>query len=195
VSIKFLRLFSFGGLYVRAIGFENDHVKHDGEGLHYHHAHAAMVMTFEAKDAQHGALKDFKMKTTRTSPDRWTRRIMMSSICVANPQQEKIRYIWILRSSLKYSFQRIKRQGNRRFLQVDMAQSPMVAHAEILDSKQCLCKTTIAPSFGLRLRQMRTRCKDNFINFSIELYFGICSILYAGVNPRRRVSNKAMTTR
>jgi hypothetical protein len=49
VSINFLRLISFGGLYVRAIGFGNDHVKHDGEGFHYLHAHAVMVMIFEAK--------------------------------------------------------------------------------------------------------------------------------------------------
>jgi hypothetical protein len=76
-----------------------------------------------------------------------------------------------------------------------MAKSPMVAHAEILDSKQCWSETAIAPSFGLRLRRMSTGCKGNFINFSIELYFCICSFLDAGVNPRRRDSNKAMTTR
>jgi hypothetical protein len=40
---------SFGGLLVRAIGFENDHIKHDGEGFHYHNAYIAMVMIFEAK--------------------------------------------------------------------------------------------------------------------------------------------------
>jgi hypothetical protein len=45
----FLRLISFGGLYVQAIGFGNDHVKRDGEGFHYCHAHAAMVIIFEAK--------------------------------------------------------------------------------------------------------------------------------------------------
>jgi hypothetical protein len=28
-----------------------------------------------------------------------------------------------------------------------MAESPMVAHAEILDSKQCWSETAIAPSF------------------------------------------------
>jgi hypothetical protein len=39
----------FGGLFVQAIGFRDDHVKHDGEGFHYHHAHAAMLMIFEAK--------------------------------------------------------------------------------------------------------------------------------------------------
>jgi hypothetical protein len=53
------------------------------------------------------------------------------------PQQKTIRYIWIFRSSMKSTFQRIKHQGNRMFLQADMAESPMVAHAEILDSKQC----------------------------------------------------------
>jgi hypothetical protein len=152
-------------------------------------------MTFEAKDARHGALKDFKMNTTRTSLDRWTKRIMMSSRCLAQPQQETIGYIWIFRSSMKSTCQRIKQGGNRRFLQVDMAESPMVARAEILDSKQCWSETAIAPPSGLRLRRMSTRWKGNFINFSIELYFVICSVLDAGVNPRRRVSNKAMTTR
>jgi hypothetical protein len=49
VLIKFLRLISFGGLYVQAIDFGNNHVKHDGEGFHYHHAHAAMLMIFLAK--------------------------------------------------------------------------------------------------------------------------------------------------
>jgi len=33
---------------------------------------------------------------------------------------------------------------------------------------------------------MTTRWKGNFINFSIELYFCICSILDARENPRRR---------
>jgi hypothetical protein len=43
-----------------------------------------------------------------------------------------------------------------------MAKSPMVAHAEILDGKQCWSETAIAPSFGLRLRRMSTRWKGNF---------------------------------
>jgi hypothetical protein len=46
VSIKFLRLISFGGLFVQAIGFGNDHVKRDGEGFHYHQYHAVMVLIF-----------------------------------------------------------------------------------------------------------------------------------------------------
>jgi hypothetical protein len=122
-------------------------------------------------------------------------RIMMSLWYLHEPQQKTIRYICIFRSSMKSTLQRIKRQDNWRFLQADMAESPMVAHAEILDSKQCWSETAIAPSFGLRLRRMSTRWKGNFINFLIELYFGICSVLYAGVNPWRRGSNKAMTTR
>jgi hypothetical protein len=48
---------SFGGLFVQAIGFGNDHVKRDGEGFHYHPYHAVMIMIFEAMDACHGALK------------------------------------------------------------------------------------------------------------------------------------------
>jgi hypothetical protein len=135
------------------------------------------------------------MKTTRTSPDRWTKTIMMSSRCLAQPQHKTIGHIWIFRSCMKSMFQRIKRQGNQRILQADMAESPKVARAEILDSKQCWSETAIAPSFGLQLRQMSTRWKDNFIKFSIELYFGMCSVLYSGLNPRIRVSNKVMTTK
>ena len=36
---------------------------------------------------------------------------------------------------------------------------------------------------------MTTCWKGNFINFSIELYFGICSILYTGENPRQEQHN------
>jgi hypothetical protein len=41
-------------------------------------------------------------------------------------------------------------------------------------------KTATTPSFGLRLRWMSTRGKGNFIKFSIEQYFGICSVMYTG---------------
>jgi hypothetical protein len=122
-------------------------------------------------------------------------RMTISSRYLHEPQQKTIRYIWIFRSCIKSTLQRIKQQGNRRFLRADMAESPMVVHAEILDSKQCWSETAIAPSFGLRFRWMSTRWKGNFINFSIDLYFCVCSVLDAGVNPRRRGSNKAMTTR
>jgi hypothetical protein len=40
---------SFGGLFVQAIGFGNNHVKRYREGFHYHQYHAAMVVIFEAK--------------------------------------------------------------------------------------------------------------------------------------------------
>jgi hypothetical protein len=33
---------------------------------------------------------------------------------------------------------------------------------------------------------MSTRWKDNFINFSIELYFGICSVLYGKSTKKRQ---------
>jgi hypothetical protein len=64
---------SFGGLFVRATGFGNDHTKKDGEGFHNHHGHAAMVMIFEAKKCVAWCPKRLKMKTTRTSPGRWTK--------------------------------------------------------------------------------------------------------------------------
>jgi hypothetical protein len=41
---------------------------------------------------------------------------------------------------------------------------------------------------------MSTYWKVNFIKFSIEKYFGICSIIYIGENPRRRGSNNTMRT-
>jgi hypothetical protein len=146
-------------------------------------------------DAWHGALKKLQDEDHTYISGSMDKRIMMSSRCLAKPQQETIRYIWIFRSSMKSTFQWIKWGGNQRFLQVDMAESPMVARAQILDSKQCWSETAIAPPSGLRLRRMSTRWKGNFFNFPIELYFGICSVLYEGVNPRRRSRNKAMTTK
>jgi hypothetical protein len=90
-------------------------------------------------------------------------RTMMSSRCLAQPEHKTIGYIWFLRSSMKSMFQQIKQQGNRRFLQADMAES----RAEILNSKQCWSEKAITPSFGLRLRRMSARWKGKFINFSI----------------------------
>jgi hypothetical protein len=137
VSIKFLRLISFGGLFVQAIGFRCDHAKHDVEGFHYHHAHAAIVMIFEAKGCVAWCPKRLQDEDHTHIPGLMDERITMSSRCAHEPQQKTVRYIWIFRSSMKSMFRRIKRQGNRRILQADMAESPMVAHAEILDSKQC----------------------------------------------------------
>jgi hypothetical protein len=36
---------------------------------------------------------------------------MMSSRCLAQPQQKTIGYVWIFRSSMKSTFQRIKRKA------------------------------------------------------------------------------------
>jgi hypothetical protein len=154
-----------------------------------------MVMIFEAKGCVTWCPKRHQYEDHTHISGSMDQRIMMSSRCLHEPQQKTIRYIWIFRGCMKSTLQRIKRQGNRRFLEADMAQSPMVAHAEILDSNQCWSETAIAPSFRLRLRRMSNRWKGNFINFSIELYFGICFVLDVGVNPRRRGSNKAMMTR
>jgi hypothetical protein len=122
------------------------------------------------------------------------KRTTMSSTCLQEPQQKTIEYIWIFRSPMKSTFKRIKRQGNRRLLQADMAEPPKVACAETLGSKQSWSETAIAPSFGLWSRRMSTHWNGNFINTSIELYFGICSVLDAGVNPWiRGISNAMMT--
>jgi hypothetical protein len=127
---------SFGGLLVRVIGFEDDHVKRDGEGFNYHQAHAAMVMIFEAKGCVAWCPKRLQDKD-HTYISGLMERITISSRCLHEPQQRTIIYIWIFRSPMKYTFQRIKRQSSRRFLQVDMVETPKVARAEILNNKQC----------------------------------------------------------
>jgi hypothetical protein len=93
VSIKFLRLISFGVLYVRAIGFGNDHVKHDGEGFHYHHAPAAMVMTFEAKGCVAWCPKRLQDEDHTYISGSMDERIMMSSRCLVQSLQKTIGYI------------------------------------------------------------------------------------------------------
>jgi hypothetical protein len=89
---------SFGGLFVQAIGFGNDHVKHDGEGFHYQHAHAAMVMIFEAKGCATWCPKRLQDEDHTYISGSMDERIMMSSRCLHEPQQKTIRYIWIFRS-------------------------------------------------------------------------------------------------
>jgi hypothetical protein len=56
----------------------------------------------------------------------------------------------------------------------------------VLDRTQHWSKTDIAPLFELRFRWMTTRWKGNFINFSIELYLDICSVLDRGENPWKK---------
>jgi hypothetical protein len=85
VSIKFLRLISFGGLYVQAIEFRNDHVKNDEEGFHYHHSHEAMVMIFEAKGCVAWCPKRLQDEDHTYISGSIDKRIMMSSRCFAQP--------------------------------------------------------------------------------------------------------------
>jgi hypothetical protein len=91
---------------------------------------------------------------------------------------------------MKLHFQRIKNQVNRSFLQAGMAELPKVERSEIFwTACKSGNKTAIAPSFGLRLRLMSTHWKGNYIKFSMEQYFCICSVMYTVENPRKRGSN------
>jgi hypothetical protein len=122
---------SFGGLFVQAIGFENDHVRRHGEGFHYHQSHAAMVMIYlKPRGCVTWCPKRLQDKDHTYISGSMDERIMMSSWCLHEPQQKTIGYICIFRSPMNSTFQRIKRQGNRRFLQADMAESPKVARAD-----------------------------------------------------------------
>jgi hypothetical protein len=80
---------SFGGLFVQAIGFGNDHVKHDGEGFHYHQYHAVMVMIFEAKGCMTWCPKRLQDEDYTYISGSMDKKIMMSSRCFAQPQQKK----------------------------------------------------------------------------------------------------------
>jgi hypothetical protein len=71
---------SFGGLFVRAIGFGNDHVKHDGEGFHYHNAHAMMLMTFEAKGCVTWCHKGLQDKDHTYISESMDERVTMTSM-------------------------------------------------------------------------------------------------------------------
>jgi hypothetical protein len=93
VSIKFLRVISFGGLFVQAIGFGNDHVKHDGEGFHYHQYHAAMVVSFEAKGCVAWCPNKLQDEDHTYISGSMDERITMSSRCLHEPQKKTIRYI------------------------------------------------------------------------------------------------------
>jgi hypothetical protein len=66
---------------------------------------------------------------------------------------------------------------------------------KFLDSKQSWSETAITPSYELRLRWMSTHWKCNFIIFSMESYFGLCSVMYTGENQRGRGSSNMMRIR
>jgi hypothetical protein len=81
---------SFGGLFVQAIGFGSDHAKHDGEGFHYHHAHAAMVMTFLSQGCSTWCPKRLQDGDHTYISGSMDERITMSSGCLHEPQQKKL---------------------------------------------------------------------------------------------------------
>ena len=153
-----------------------------------------MVMTSKPRDSRHYAPKTTWSRSL-TSSDEFTRSHCYHQYS-AQPQKKIAAYFWILKSSTKLPFQWIKNQVNRRFLQAGMTKTLKVVHSENLwTARSAKSETGITPSFGLRLKRMTTRWKGNFINFSIELYFGICSVEYTGEIPRRRGRSNAMRTR
>jgi hypothetical protein len=60
-------------------------VKHDGEGFHYHHAHAAMVIIFEAKGCVTWCPKRFQDEDHTYISGSMDERIMMSLRCLHEP--------------------------------------------------------------------------------------------------------------
>jgi hypothetical protein len=84
---------SFGGLFVQAIGFGNNHVKRDGEGFYYHQYHAAIVVIFEAKECVAWCPKKLQDEDQTYISGSMDERIMMSSRCLAQPLQKTIGYI------------------------------------------------------------------------------------------------------
>jgi len=153
-----------------------------------------MVMTLKPRDARHYAPKTTWSRSL-TSSGEFTRRYCNHQ-CPARPQKQRAAYFWIFKSSTKFPFQRIKNQVNRRFLQAVMAKTLKGVHSEnFWTARSAKSETGITPSFGLGLRWMTTRWKGNFINISIDLYFGICSVEYTGEIPQRRGRSNAMRTR
>ena len=148
----------------------------------------------EAKDAWHYAPKTTWSRSL-TSSGEFTRRYC-SHQCPARPQKKRAAYFWIFKSSMKFPFQRIKNQVNQRFLQAGMAKTLKVVHSEnFWTARSAKSETSITLSFGFGLRWMTTRWKGNFINISIDLYFGICSVEYIGEILQRRDKSNAMRTR
>ena len=153
-----------------------------------------MVMTLKPRDARHYAPKTTWSRSLISS-DEFTRRYY-SHQCPARPPKQIAAYFWIFKSPMKFRFQRIKNEVDRSFLQEVMAKTSKVVHSEIFwTARSAKSETGITPLFGLRLKRMTTRWKGNFINFSIELYFGICSVEYIGEIPWRRGRSNAMRTR
>ena len=153
-----------------------------------------MVMTLKPRDARHYVPKTTWSRSL-TSLDEFTRRYC-SHQCPAQPQKQIAAYFLIFKSSTNFPFQQIKNQVNRRFLQAVMAKTLKVVHSEnFWIARSAKSETGITLSFGFGLRWMTTHWKDNFINISMDLYFGICSVEYTGEIPQRRGRSNARRTR
>jgi hypothetical protein len=63
---------------------------HDGEGLHYHHAHAAMVMIFEAKGCVTWCPKRLQDEDHTYISRSIDERITMYSRCLHQPHQKAL---------------------------------------------------------------------------------------------------------
>jgi hypothetical protein len=104
-------------------------------------------------------------------------------------------YFWIFRSPWSYDSNksRIKTIGGSY---KRLCPNHRVQHVlkSVLDSTQRWSKTGIAPLFELHFRWMTTCWKGNFIKFSIELYFDICSVQDRGGNPWKRDSEEMVMT-
>ena len=145
----------------------------------------------DRSDHRHKAREPPSIPTPQAKQEPWRQTIGAillageSMVMTLKPRMHKIAaYFQIFKSSTKFPSQRIKNQVNRRFLQSGMAKTLKVVHSgNFWTARSAKSETGITPSFGLRLKRMTTRWKDNFINISIDLYFGICSIEYTGEIP------------
>jgi hypothetical protein len=125
-------------------------------------------------EVQHDALQDRMIKIINISGTMHTGNSAWS-------QRKNSEYFWIFRSPWSYDSNksRIKTIGGsyKRLCPNHRLQHVLKS---VLDSTQCWSKTDIARLFELRFQWMTTRWIGNFIKFSIELYFDICSVLDRG---------------
>jgi hypothetical protein len=131
------------------------------------------------KDTRRSAPKTTTSRSS-TSSDR-VARSLCSHQSLHNLKEEQHDIFGYLEAAWSYTSNepRIKSTGGS--YKADMAELPKIARSEIFwTACKSGNKTAIAPSFGLWLRWMSTRWKSNFIKFSMEQCFGICSVMYTG---------------
>jgi hypothetical protein len=117
-------------------------------------------------------------KITRSSSSTSSKFLFVSSL--HSLMGRTIEHLWIFRSSTRLRFQRVKNQVNRRFLQAGMTETPIVACLEIFGQQPKLEWNSHNSLIWTPIKMMSTSWKVNFINISIELYFGIYSVMYTG---------------